>query len=127
MHEGTHKRNDDLKPSQSTEDERLQYLSGHFLDYFKAYKASVDHRKGVFSKSEKAAMQLSHQTLEGLEITVKAVVECIKFCLNEGMPYVLTERFNQDPVEQHFVIHRIKGGCNNNPTLEEFNNSMVRI
>ena len=127
MHEGTRKRNDDLKPFQSTEDERLQYLSGHFLDYFKAWKASVDHRQGVFSKSEKAAMQLSHQTLEGLEITVKAVVECIKFCLNEGMPYVLTERFNQDPVEQHFGIHRIKGGCNNNPTLEEFNNSMVRI
>ena len=72
-------------------------------------------------------MQVTHQTLEGLEMTVRSVVECVKECLNKGMDYVLTTRFNQDPIEQHFGIHRTSGGCNNNPTLEQFNNSMVRI
>ena len=79
----------------------------------------MDHRQ-----SAKAAVQLSYQTLEGLEITIKSVVECIKFCLNEGVSYALTERFNQDPVEQHFGIHRIKDGCNTTPTLEKFDNSI---
>ena len=127
LNEGIRKRNDNLTPYTTTEDERLKYLTGEFLDYFKMWKTSVDNRRGDFSKSEKAGMQLSYQTLEGLELTVKSVVECVKFCLNEGMPFVMTERFNQDPVEQHFGVHRSKHGCNNNPTLEEFNNCMVRV
>ena len=54
-------------------------------------------------------------------------MELIEFCLNEGVSYALTERFNQDPVEQHFGIHRIKDGCNTTPTLEKFDNSIIRI
>ena len=34
--------------------------------------------------------------------TVVSVVECVKFLLSNGMPYVLTERFNQESVEKYF-------------------------
>ena len=72
-------------------------------------------------------MQHSYQTLEGREMTVRSVVDCIRYCLSEGMSCVLTNSFNQDPIEQHFGLQRFGGGCNNNPTLDNFNNTMVRL
>ena len=41
-------------------------------------------------------MFISWQTYEGCKITVNAVIEIRKFLLQEGMEYVLTERFCQD-------------------------------
>ena len=46
-------------------------------------------------------MFLSWQTYEGLQISAYSVVEATKFLLNEGMEYVLTERFCQDPLEEY--------------------------
>ncbi|CAC5394224.1 unnamed protein product [Mytilus coruscus] len=111
----------------SEDDQRLQYLVSDFLEYFSEWKANVANRAGQFSKSEISKMQLSYQTLQGLEITVKSVVECVKIMLAKGAPYVRTDHFNQDPIEQYFGILRTSGGCNNNPTLEQFNHSMVNI
>lgn len=45
-------------------------------------------------------MFLSWQTYEGLKITVNSVIEATKFLLQEGMDFVLTERFCQDPEEE---------------------------
>ena len=45
-------------------------------------------------------MFLSAQTYEGLRITVYSVIEAIKFLL--GMEFVLTEKFNQDCLEEYF-------------------------
>ena len=125
--EGYRKRNDHLNAYTSVDDQRLTYLTGEFLQYFRDWKFSVEHRQGEFTKSQKAAMQISHQTLEGLEITTKSVCECVKYCLNNGVSFVLTEKFNQDPIEMHFGNHRLQGGCNTNPNMDQFNNSMVRL
>ena len=48
-------------------------------------------------------MFLSWQTSEGLQISAYSVVEATKFLLNEGVEYVLTERFCQDPLEEYFL------------------------
>ena len=44
--------------------------------------------------------------LEGLQITALSTIEAVRFLLNKGMPFVLTERFNQDVLEEHFGRHR---------------------
>lgn len=38
----------------------------------------------------------------------------------DGVKYVLSEKFCQDPLEEHFGRQRRKGGCNENPTYQEF-------
>jgi hypothetical protein len=121
------KRNDNVKPFQSEDDQRLNYLLNEFLVYFDNWRTNVENRPGNFSKSQRAKMQLSYQTLEGLEMTVRSVTACIRYCLRQGMEFVLTERFNQDPIEQHFGMHRTVNGCNTNPSLEKFNHTMVRL
>jgi len=37
-----------------------------------------------------------------------------------GVKFLLSEKFTQDPLEEHFGRHRRRGGCNDNPTLAEF-------
>ena len=49
---------------------------------------SIENRKGDFSKHDKSP---SWQTDEGLLITAKSLTECVKYLLNNGMKYVLTE------------------------------------
>jgi hypothetical protein len=125
--EGYRKRNDNLKPFSSCDDPRLNYLLEDFLGFFEEWKVSVENRNGNFTTGQRSKMMLSYQTLEGLEMTAKSIVCLVRYCLNNGMDFVLTEKFNQDPIEQHFGIHRTSNGCNANPNLNQFNNSMVKI
>ena len=37
-----------------------------------------------------------------------------------NVEYVLTQKLNQDPVEQYFGKQRMKGGASDNPTVNEF-------
>lgn len=41
-------------------------------------------------------MFLSHQTYKGTVISVNPMIQATKYLLNSGVPFVLTERFNQD-------------------------------
>ena len=34
--------------------------------------------------------------------------------------FLLSEKFSQDPLEEHFTGHRRMGGCNDNPTQAQF-------
>ena len=45
-------------------------------------------------------------TFEGFKITVHSAIKATKFLLEEGMEYVLTERFCQDPVKEYFGNQR---------------------
>ena len=54
-------------------------------------------------------MFLSQQTYEGLQITAKSTVEHARFLLTSGMKFVLTERFDQDIVEEYFMRQRSLG------------------
>ena len=38
-----------------------------------------------------------------------------------GVQFILSERFNQDPLESHFGKHRQMKGGNDNPTVAQFN------
>ena len=83
-----------------------------FLEYLKAWKTSIQNRPGNYSQNAKARMFLSWQTHEGFEITVHSAIECTKFLLQEGLEFVLTERFCQDPVEESFGNRRkLMGGA----------------
>ena len=56
-------------------------------------------------------------------------VEATKFLLNEGMEYVLTERFCQDPVEEYFGNQRKLGRRSDNPDIKTFgyNSNTIRV
>ena len=66
---------------------------------------------GNFSHTEKSKMFLSWQTYEGLQITVHSIIEAIKYSIIEAIKYllgivmssVLTERFNQDVLEEYLA------------------------
>ena len=126
--EHVHKRKINLQPFKSPEDERLTWLREKFLKYLDDWQKSISVRKG-FNAKEKEKMFISHQTMEGIRITVYSTIECVKFLLNSGMKYVLTERFTQDLLELYFGLQRACGYSNENPTLEQFgyNDNGIRM
>ena len=74
-------------------------------------------------------MFLSYQTNEGLQISTYSIIEVTKFLLQMGMPFVLTDRFNQDVVEEYFGRHRSLGRRNEAPSLYQFgyNSNTIRM
>jgi hypothetical protein len=52
--------------------------------------------------------------------TVMAFVECTKLLLNNGVQFVLSHVFNQDPLEEHFGRHRSLGHRSENPSFWQF-------
>ncbi|KAK6165467.1 hypothetical protein SNE40_022391 [Patella caerulea] len=127
LKESARKRNDNLKPYCDIDDPRFEYLTKDFLGYFSEWKTSVNNRNGDYSKSEKDNMQLSHQTLSGLHISVNSIVECSKFLLSEGVEFILTSHYNQDPLEEEFSHLRHKGGSNDNPTVYDIKNNLSQM
>ena len=80
-----------LKPYSNLDDVRFEWLIHTFLKYFADWKESIVKREGNFTKKDKSNMFLSKQTFEGVQITVYSLIDAVKFLLNEGLPYVLTE------------------------------------
>ena len=118
--EGTKTRKECLQPYRDVNDHRFDWLKNDFLPYFSQWKESVYNREGNFTLNARGRMFISKQTYEGLQITVNSVIEATQFLLQEGMPFVLTERFNQDVLEEHFGRHRSLGRRNDNPTVKQF-------
>lgn len=114
--EGHFKRNDNLLPYENTTDPRFDMLLNEFLPYFHNWKTSI----AAEVKSAQTKMFISDQTYEGLKITCNSVVELVKYLLTAGMPFVLTEKFNQDVLEQHFGRHRGAGRRSDNPSLSSY-------
>lgn len=100
-----------------------------FLDYLREWKERTEAREGNFTQNARSRMFLSWQTHEGLQITVNSVIEATKFLLQEGMEYVLTERFCQDLVEEYFGKQRKLGRRNDNPDIHTFgyNSNTIQI
>ena len=112
--EAVWKKKDDLKPYESAYDSSLTWLEDAFLGYFNAWESTVKKCDG-FSKSEKALMLLSSETREGLRITVHSFVAVVRELLQHPElkgKYLLSERFNQDPLENFFGKVRQAGGRN---------------
>ncbi|KAK3754384.1 hypothetical protein QZH41_002038 [Actinostola sp. cb2023] len=122
------KRKPFLAPYRSVNDERFLWLN-QFLEYLDQWKESTENRAGNFTQNAKNRMFISWQTFEGFKITVYSAIEVTKFLLAEGMEYVLTERFCQDPVEEYFGNQRKLGRRSDNPDIKMFgyNDNTIRI
>ncbi len=108
-------------------DTRSHWLEHQFLVYLENWKKSVEGTP--YKGSEKAKMFLSQQTFEGLQITTYSAIEATQFLLQNGLDFVLTNRFNQDVVEEHFGRQRSLGRRSDNPTLWQFgfNENTIRM
>ena len=73
-------------------------------------------------------MFISWQTYEGIKITVRSTIEIVKYLLSKGVPYVLTERLCQHPLENYFGRQRSMGHRKDNPTLRDsgYNDNTIR-
>ena len=120
LHEGVFKRKPFLLPFQSTTDERFDWLEHSFLKL---------PRQGNVSKEARSRMFLSAQTYEGIRITVYSVTGATKFLLQNGMEFVLTEKFNQDCLEEYFGRQRSLGRRSDNQSLYQFgyNSNTLRL
>lgn len=69
------------------------------------------------------------QTHEGFQLTVYSAIEATQFLLQEGVEFVLTERFCQDSLEEYFGHQCKLGRRNDNPDIRAFgyNNNAIRI
>ena len=47
--------------------------------------------------------------------------------LEDGVTFLLSEKFTQDPIEEYSSKQRRRGGCSENPTLEEFNRNVLGL
>ena len=77
----------------------------------------ISERPGNFSTTARAKMFISWQTFEGLQITVYSIIDVVKFLLKSGVPYILTERFCQDLLEEYFGKQRQMGRRADNPDM----------
>ena len=53
-------------------------------------------------------------------MTTYSLIDCVKFLLNEGIDYVLTENFCQDDLENNFGTRRSIGHRKDNPNVQAF-------
>ena len=65
-------------------------------------------------------MYISWQTDEAVRITIFSIIDLIKYLLSNGVSYVLTERFCQDPLENYFGQQRAMGTRRDNANVRTF-------
>ena len=70
-------------------------------------------------------LQLSDVTF--FPFLVKSFIEVTKLLLREGARYILSEKFSQDPLEEHFARHRRSGGSSDNMNLDVFGQQEVAL
>ena len=92
-------------------------------------KNSIQSRAGDFTLNARSRMFISWQTFEGFKITTHAVIEAIKYLLQQGAEFVLSERFCQDPLEEYFGNQRQLGRRSDMPDMFKFgyNDNTIRI
>ena len=100
--ETTYDRKPFLAPYRSINDERFTWLTETFLNHFSEWKKSVEGREGNFTTADRSRMFIAWQTNEALQITTYSVINLVKYLLQHGVQYVLTERLCQDPLENYF-------------------------
>ena len=129
LEEANRKRKPFLQPYRHSSDTRFDWLENVFLIYFEVSDESVRKREGDFSKSTREKMFISKQTYNGFIISYKSLIGCIKFLLDEGAEYILSERFCQDILEEYFGNQRKLGMKNENPDINQFgyNANTLRI
>lgn len=96
----------------------IQWLLNDFVGYLDEWEASVQDRN---IDAPKDKMLLSKETRDGLRMTVFSFTEMVPHLLKmSGPKFILSARFNQDPLEVYFGKQRARGGRNDNPTASQF-------
>ena len=113
-----------LAPFRHVTDSRYEWLQNVFIQYLEKWKVSIDSREG-FTNGEKNRMFLAQPTYKGLKTTAYSTIEATRYLLNDGMPWVITSRFNQDCAEEDFGRQRSLGGRNDNPTIHQFGTKQI--
>jgi len=113
------KRKPFLKPYSSLGDERFDWLENTFLKYFEDWLKWIEETHPTMTPENKARMFISWQTYEGIQLSVKSLIHSVKFLLNNGVSYVLTERFCQDDLENYFGKQRSLGRRRDNPNIQQ--------
>ena len=74
-------------------------------------------------------MFVTLQTYHGILVAVMSTVKAVKFLLQNGCLFILTETFCQDPVGEYLSIRRQLGKRNYIPDMAKFdyNESKIRI
>ena len=91
-----------------------------FLPYLDSWKYYIESRSdGQFPPSQKSKMYISWQT-EAVPITTFLIINLIKYLLSNGVSYVLTDRFCQDPLDKYFGQQRAMGRRIDNPNARTF-------
>ena len=126
--EGISKRKPFLHLCRSCDDERLTWLKCTFLPYFEEWKNAVATRD-EFTQQQKEKMFIPIKTYEGILITTHSLIESVKYLLGSGVKFVLSERFNQDVLEEYFGRQRSLGRFNDTPNLFQFgyNSNTIRM
>ena len=107
-------------PYRSSDDDRLKKETGFFdkfLAYLANWKDSINKRVGDFTPTDRNNMFLSQQTYEGLQMTVYSIKEVVPFLLENGLEYVLSEKFCQDDLENYFGRQRAIQRRRDNPDV----------
>ena len=118
--EGKHKLKPFLEPFSSLDDHRFDWLRNEFLQYFQNWLQSIEDPPGNFTANTKQKMFISWQTYQGIKITTLSIIEVVQYLLSNNVPYVLTERFCQDPLENYFGRQRSMGARKDNPSIRDF-------
>ncbi|XP_050038332.1 uncharacterized protein [Dermacentor andersoni] len=93
----------DVKQYDSTEDARLEWLEVTMPMYLHELKTRCTHPREFLTK----------ETYEAFLTTTYSTVACIKHLLRaDKFAFVLTRKFNSDPIESLFGTLRRSAGCN---------------
>ena len=106
---GLFSNNNDAQPFSSLDDERLHFMN-QFIVWLNAWKnLNQPSRQGCLS--EETCFALTHTTA-----TLSVI---IKHLLQSGMKYVLTSKFQTDPLEFRFSMYRQMSGSNYHVSVEQ--------
>ena len=119
--------NRDLLPYTSPNDPRISWLKDEFLKFINDWKEETDGHLEL-PKRERNRLCLSKKTIHGLRMAVHSFVELIPTLLEiPGVKYFLTDKANQDDVEENFFRQRCKGGANDNPSVLEYGRNELKL
>ena len=121
------KRKQFLAPYEDVNDARFEWLDG-FLEYLELWKKSIGERPGNFNTTAKSNMFISRQTYEGLQITIHSFKDVCVYLLEQGIPYILSEKFCQDDLENYFGRQRAIGHRRDNPNVRDvgYNDNSIK-
>ncbi|KAJ8049239.1 hypothetical protein HOLleu_01897 [Holothuria leucospilota] len=103
-----------------------QWLKEDFLGFFDKWYKDVEEQPALTAKQEEA-FRLSRPTMAGCHLAVNTFVDVAAYLLSkDGVKYILSDKFKQDPIEEFFSKQRAAGGYHDNPSAAQFGHHYLR-